>query len=108
MCLKRAKKMDPKKERYRRIRGWILKFLAEEHPASIEVSTIHHLLDDLRYTISREECESHISYLCEKAFARKESRGLAGKEIVMVTITPEGLDLLDVFTKDVGVEIPRG
>jgi hypothetical protein len=108
MCSKKEKKMDPKKERYRRIRGWILKFLAEEHPASIEASTIHHLLDDLRYTISREECDSHISYLCEKIFARKEVRGLVGKEIVMVTITPGGLDLLDGFTEDVGVEIPRG
>ena len=100
--------MDPKKERYRVIRGWILKFLAEEHPASIEVSTIHHLLDDLRYTISREECESHIFYLCEKSFAKKEVRGLIGREIAMVIITPEGLDLLDGFTKDVGIEIPKG
>lgn len=99
---------DSKKERYRRIRGWILRFLAEEHPNSVEISTIHYLLDDLKYSISREECESHIIYLSEKSFVRKDIRKLNDKEIIMAMITPGGLDLLDGFIKDVGIEIPKG
>ncbi len=85
-----------------------MKFLAEEHPDSIEISTIHHLLDDLKYSISREECESHIVYLSEKSLVRKDVRKLNDHQIAMVKITPGGLDLLDGFTEDVGIEVPKG
>ena len=85
-----------------------MKFLAEEHPASVEISTIHYLLDDLKYTISREECESHVTYLCDKSLARKDTRKMGDKSIVMIIITPDGLDLLDGFRKDIGIEVPKG
>jgi hypothetical protein len=57
---------EAKKERYRRIRGAILKLLAHEHPGAIDVKVLHFLLDDLRYTITEEELESHLVCLEEK------------------------------------------
>jgi hypothetical protein len=96
--------MEAKKEKYRRIRGAILKLLAHQHPGPVDFKVLHFLLDDLRYTITEEELESHIVYLSGKAFVCRETRESTGVRIEMVTITPQGLDVLDGFTKDVGVD----
>jgi repressor of nif and glnA expression len=97
--------LDAKKERYRRIRGVILKLLACEHPRPMDSKVVHVLLDDLRYPITEEECESHLVYLAEKGLINKETRKSSGMNLVMVTISPRGLDLLDGFIGDVGVDV---
>lgn len=89
--------MEAKKERYRRIRGAILKLLAQEHPGPIDFMVLHRLLDDLRYAVTEEELHSHLSYLEEKGCVRVEKRKSSGVELVMVTITASGLDVLDGF-----------
>jgi len=89
--------MDAKKERYRRIRGAALKLLAHEHPGSIDFVVLHRLLDDLRMTMTEEELLSHLTYLQEKGCVRMDRRGTTGVEIVMVTVTADGLDVLDGF-----------
>ncbi len=96
--------MEAKKERYRRIRGALLKLLVHEHPGPVDFKVLHHLLDDLRYTITEEELESHIVYLAGKDFVSIQTRETTGVRIEMVTITPKGIDILDGFTKDVGVD----
>ena len=96
--------MDAKKERYRRIRGAILKMLAYEHPRPVDSNVIHLLLDDLRYSVTEEECQSHITYLAEKGFLHRECRKGSGVKLEMVTISPAGLDVLDGFVQDVGVD----
>ena len=97
--------MDAKKERYKRIRGAILKLLAQEHPGPIDFLVLHRLLDDIRYTITTEELESHVTYLEEKGCVKRERRGAKGFEIIMVTITAQGLDVLDGFTDTCGVDV---
>jgi len=97
--------MEPKKERFRRVRGAILKLLAHEHPKPIDCKVLHFLLDDLGYTIDDEECASHISYLEEKEYIKIEKRKGGGVRIKMITVCCKGLDLLDGFIKDPGVDV---
>ncbi len=96
--------MNAKKERYRRIRGAILKLLAYEHPRPVDSKVIQLLLDDLKYSITEEECQSHICYLSGKGLVQKELRRCRGIRLEMVTISPTGLDVLDGFIEDVGVD----
>lgn len=97
--------IEAKKERYRRIRGAILKLLAHEHPGTIDVKVLHFLLDDLRYTITEEELESHLVYLLEKGCIRLEKRRSTGVKLEMAVITSAGLDVLDGFKSDCGVDV---
>jgi len=97
--------MEAKKEKYRRIRGAILKLLAHQHPGAIDSMVLYFLLDDLGYTISEEEFKSHCSYLVEKSMLKKEMRKSSGVEIEMIIITSKGLDLLDGFITEPGVDV---
>ncbi len=96
---------EAKKERYRRIRGAILKMLAYEHPRPVDSKVLHVLLDDLDYTMTDEECQSHIVYLAEKGFVHIGRRKCGNVSLEMVTISPKGLDVLDGFVGDVGVDV---
>ena len=98
---------DAKKERYRRIRGAILKLLAHEHPGSIDLKVLHFLLDDLKFTMTEEELDSHLAYLAEPPgeCIRIDGRKSTGVEIKMVTITRKGLNVLDGFDNDCGVDV---
>lgn len=96
---------ETKKERYRRVRGAILKLLAHTHPAPLDMKELHFLLDDLNYTIREEELKSHLCYLKEKGFLKIEERRSGGVAVEMVKITADGLNILDGFSKDVGVDV---
>jgi repressor of nif and glnA expression len=96
---------ESKKERYRRIRGAILKLLAHQHPGPLDAKEIHFLLDDLGFTIRGEELQSHLSYLKEKGFVKIEDRRSGGVDVQMIRITGDGLNLLDGFSKDIGVDV---
>ncbi len=97
--------MDTKKERYRRIRGAILKLLAYEHPRPVDSKVLHVLLDDLDYRTTDEERQSHLVYLAEKGLITLQKRKCGGVRIEMITISPKGLDVLDGFAGDVGVDV---
>jgi hypothetical protein len=96
--------MDAKKEKYKRIRGAILKLLAHQHPWPIDSKVLYFLLDDLRLTITNEEFKSHCAYLEQKEYVKQDARKTSGVEIEMLVITPKGLDVLDGYTSDVGVD----
>lgn len=98
---------EAKKERYRRIRGAILKFLAHEHPAPLDFKVLQFLLDDIGYTITEEELDSHLVYLADpqKECVRMERRTTTGVEIKLIFITKIGLDVLDGFEPDCGVDV---
>jgi Fe2+ or Zn2+ uptake regulation protein len=96
---------DTKKERYRRIRGAILKLLAHQHPGPLDIKEIHFLLDDLNFTIREEELRSHLCYLKDKEFVKIEERKSGGVSIEMVRITADGLNIIDSFAKDIGVDV---
>lgn len=97
--------MEAKKERYKRIRGVILKLLAHQHPGPLDSKVLYFLLDDLRYSASEAEYESQLAYLDEKELIKKETRKTSGVEIEMLVITSHGLDLIDGFISDVGVDV---
>ena len=98
---------EAKKERYRRIRGAILKLLAKEHKNPIDFKVLHFLLDDLGYTITEEELESHLTYLSDpqKECVRIEQRCSTGVEIKFVFITKTGFDVVDGFDPNCGVDV---
>lgn len=97
------------KDHYRRVRGYMLKLLAYEHPGALDSSLLYISLDNLGYPISEDEFASHLAYLedKEKGYLRQEKRKGPGFDIVMVLITPKGLDLLDEYTPecDPGVDV---
>ncbi len=97
--------MDVKREKYRRIRGAMLKFLAKAHPGTIDSRVLYYLLDDVRYTMTEDEFLSHVIYLSELGYMRIERREATGVEVTMYVITPQGLNLLDGFVADVGVDV---
>lgn len=96
---------EPKKEKYRQIRGSILQLLAHQHPGPLTIKEILFLLDDLGLTITEEELRSHLAYLEEKGLIKTEERTAGGITREMVRITADGLNVLDKFTKDVGVNV---
>jgi hypothetical protein len=98
--------MDPRKERFRRIRGVILKLLACEHPGSLDLKVLHFSLDNLGYTITEEEMRSHLDYLEKKTpgLVKVDKRKTGRVEIEIATVTPDGLDVLDEFRSDPGID----
>ena len=96
---------EPKKEKYRQIRGSILKLLAHQHPGPLEIREILFLLDDLALPIREEELRSHLSYLEEKGLLKIEERTAGGITREMVRVTADGLNVLDKFSKDIGVNV---
>jgi len=97
---------ETKKERYRTIRGTILKLLAHQHPGPLEFKELHFLLDDMSYTITDDELRSHLSYLEEGNLVSVDKRKTGGIEFEMIRVTHNGLNVLDGFgPKDNGVNI---
>jgi DNA-binding transcriptional ArsR family regulator len=95
---------ETKKERYRRVRGAILKLLAHQHPGPLDIREIHFLLDDLRLTIREEELRSHLFYLEERGLIKSDERKSGGIRVEMIRITADGLNILDGFARDIGVD----
>lgn len=98
--------MDIRTETYRRIRGAILKVLAREYPhGAVDAKIISLLIEDLGFKAGESECEGHLAYLVDKKYAVKDERVSSGIRITLASITPSGLDLLDGFLQDVGVNV---
>jgi repressor of nif and glnA expression len=93
------------KERYRKIRGNILRVLIKWHPAPLDSKEIHVFLDDLGYSITKEELESHLSYLEEPGYIQIEKRKAEGFEIRKIRIMKKGIDIIDKFTSDIGIDV---
>jgi DNA-binding transcriptional ArsR family regulator len=98
---------DPKKEKYRQIRGSILKLLSHQHPGPLEIREILFLLDDLDLGVTQEELRSHLGYLEEKELVRSEQRIAGGIKREMIRITANGLNVLHEFAKDIGISIEK-
>ncbi len=103
--------MTKNRGHFKRVRGYMLKLLAYEHPGALDSSLLYISLDNLGYPISEDEFASHLAYLehKDKGYVQLEKRGEGDLEIVMVVITPKGLDLLDRYTPecDPGVDVSR-
>jgi len=95
--------VEARTEKYRRIRGAILKLLAGEHPGSVDFMVLRTLLDRLGYPTTKEEALSHVVYLEDAALVRRETRKVGRVEIIMLIITGKGLNVIDGFIDDVGI-----
>jgi hypothetical protein len=96
--------VEIKIERYRRIRGKILRLLIKWHPAPLNLEELHALLDDLGYSITREELESHLVYLEEPGYIKIEKRMTERIESKKIRILKKGIDINDgVGPEDVGI-----
>ena len=93
------------KERYRKIRGHILRVLVKWHPAPLDIDEILIFLDALGYPITREELESHVAYLEEPGYIRIEKRKVEGINVQKVRISKKGIDIIDKFVPDIGVDV---
>lgn len=96
---------DIQKERYRKVRGNILRVLIKWHPAPLDINEIHIFLDDLGYSITKEELESHLAYLEEPGYIRIEKRKAEGIEAKKIRILKKGIDIIDKFEEDIGVDV---
>lgn len=97
--------MDPRREQFRRIRGAILKLLAQGYPATLDAKILFLQVRELGLDIAEHEFRGHLAYLSEKAFIEKEERSAGDIILRIVRITARGLDLLDGYTEDHGVEV---
>lgn len=101
--------MHPKKERYRRIRGLILKLLAYQHPGAMDYTMLRFTLESLGFPLTEDEFDSHLAYLADatKGYVSLERKKAGALEIKQIIITPKGLDLLDGFhpESDPGVDV---
>lgn len=96
---------DAKVERYKRVRGALLKVLANYYPGVVDSKVLEALATDLGFEMRDRECDGHIAYLAEKGFASLTKRKAEGIEIHIVKITAKGLDLLDGIVEDPGVDV---
>lgn len=96
--------MDARKEQYRRIRGAALKFLAKGYPGTVDAKILFLQINELGLELSETEFNGHLAYLEEKEFVRRETRSAGGISLKIVRITTDGLDLLDGYIKDIGVD----
>ncbi len=91
-------------ERYRRIRGKILRLLIKWHPAPLNLEELHALLDDMGYPITKEELESHLVYLEEPGYIKIEKRMTEGMESKKIRILKKGIDVNDgLGSGDIGI-----
>ena len=93
------------KERYRKIRGNILRVLIKWHPAPLDANEIHIFLDALGYSITKEELQSHLAYLEEPGYIQIEKRKSEGIEVQKIRIMKKGIDIIDKFANDIGIDV---
>lgn len=97
--------MNLRAEKHNQIREYILKILAPEHPRPVDAVIVRRCLANFNYPMDADTLGSYLAYLEERGYVRVEK--IKNYDIVMVSITADGLDILDRRIKDrgVGVEI---
>ena len=96
---------EPNKERYRIVRGLILRFLSKVHPAPLYITEILLLLDDLGFAVTKEELTSHIAYLEEGKLIKVEKSVYGTIEFVKIFATRNGLNINNGFDTDIGIDV---
>lgn len=95
--------MNPKSATHNRIRMLILRTLAPEHPNPVDAAIVRRCLADLGYPVPAQTLRSYLEYLAERGYVRMDEREQF--DILMVSISADGLDLLDGRITDRGVGI---
>lgn len=98
--------MKPKVKEYTRKRGAMLKALAKARLKPVDSKVLYCIVADLGYEADDTELDGHVTYLVNGGYVTREERSAGGVTVVMVTITKEGIDLLDGINKaDDGVNV---
>lgn len=95
--------MEMNTEKHNRIRLLILKTLAPEHPKTIDSVILRRCLSNFGYPMDSEKLCSYLAYLQERGYVRVEEK--KAFDIIMVSITATGLDVLDGRIDDRGIGV---
>lgn len=97
--------MDMTAEKHNRVRRLILQALVPEHPNPVDAVILRRCLANLGYAMDARDLDSYLAYLRERGYVRLGER--KGFDITLVTITADGLDVVDdrLHDRGVGVEI---
>jgi hypothetical protein len=91
-------------ERRRRVRLFMMKVLATEHPMPVDEVILRRCLANFGYPLDLREFASNAAYLAERGYVKREERKRFG--IAMIVITANGLEVLDGRIQDPGVDSP--
>ena len=94
-----------KKERFKRIRGFILYHLVKYYPGPLDHYEIRCFLDDLHYTITEDELIFHLAYLKERKFIRTEIREAEETRRELVFATADGILVINGAIKDAAIDV---
>jgi hypothetical protein len=92
-------------EKNRRIRLTILELLKTEYPGALDSKVLMFSLDNLGYPLGGDDLDAHLGYLEEKGLARAERKKGYGFNLLFISLTAKGWDLLDGSIMEKGVEI---
>jgi hypothetical protein len=88
-------------------RGYLLRTLKIGYPGPTGSHLLEVCLLDAGMPVTRVEVEAHLQYLEEKGYVRTSRAKLeiTGTPILLATLTPRGIDLLEKTIDDPGVLI---
>jgi hypothetical protein len=93
--------MEMNAERHNRIRLLILKVLAPEYPKTVDSVILRRCLSNFGYPMDNDKLCSYLAYLKERGYLLVEEK--KAFDIIMVSITATGLDVLDGRIDDRGI-----
>lgn len=80
-----------------------MRFLAADYPRSIDKIILRRGLQDLSYPLDDDQLDAYLAYLSERKYITIEKRDRF--DIVLITITATGLNVIDGFIDDPGVGV---
>lgn len=94
----------------KQIRGYILKVCKIDYPRPVGSNIIDVCLLDAGMHTSPSQLEGHLKYLQERGYVTLNRVGISGMgaPIILVTLTAQGIDLLEETISDQGVCFDAG
>jgi len=88
-------------QKHNRVRQLILRIAAPNYPNALDETLLRATLGTLGYPMSEDDLNFYLSYLAEKGYVRLDHKPKYG--ICLVTITAQGIDVMDGRIKDVSI-----
>ncbi len=83
------------------IRLLILKILIPDYPLPLDSILLRRCLSNFGYPLGTEELSSNLAYLKERGYVKIDEK--KGFDITLVSVTANGIDLVDGLITDPGV-----
>ena len=91
--------MEPNKHNQARL--LILKILAPEYPGCVDAFILRRCLANFGYPVNSQDLTSYLAYLRERGYVKLDEKKKF--DITLVSITADGIDIVDGSTTDPGV-----